>query len=97
MTTARHLRPVQSAAQRSKCEVVVQAVMAGPIEYRVQALTPLAGPGCGSISIRLGRVVIVLEDRQAYEAFERAWGQVQALVDKALPHLPPAPYKPRSH
>jgi hypothetical protein len=52
-------------------------------------------PPRGNISIRLGGVVLVLEGREAYEALQRAWAEAQALVDEALPQLPPPPYKPR--
>ncbi len=96
MSTARRLRsvPVPKPLQH-KCAVVVQAVLAGPVDYRVQAMTPLVGLGHGNISIRLGRVVLVLEDREAYEVVQRAWIEAQGLVDQALPQLPPPAYKPQ--
>ncbi len=72
---------------------MVQAVLGGSVDYWVQAMTPLVGPGHGTVSLRLGRVVLVLEDRQAYEAMRRAWQEVEAVVDEALPELPP--YRPR--
>jgi hypothetical protein len=96
MSTPRRLKSVPPpTALQQKCAVVVQAVLAGPVDYRVQAMTPLVGPGHGAISIRLGRVVLVLEDREAYEVVQRAWTEAQALVDQALPQLPPPAYKPR--
>lgn len=96
MTTARRLKAVPgSKDMQSKCGIVVQAVLAGPVETRVQAMTPVVGPGHGSISVRLGRVVVVLEDRPAYESLRRAWEQVEELVDQALPQLPRPAYKPR--
>ncbi len=75
---------------------MVQAVLGGSVDYRVQAMSPLVGPGHGAVSLRLGRVVLVLEDRQAYEAVRRAWQEVEAVVDQALPKLPAAAYRPRT-
>ncbi len=97
MSTPRRLRPVKPPTSADhKCNVVVQAVLGGSVEYRVQAMTPLVGPGHGAVSMRLGGVVLVLEDRQAYEALRRAWQEVEAVVDQALPELPPPAYRPRT-
>jgi hypothetical protein len=97
MSTPRRLRPVNPPTPVDhKCNIVVQAVLGGSVDYRVQAMTPLVGPGHGAVSLRLGRVVLVLEDRQAYEAVRRAWHEVEAVVDQALPELPPPAYRPRA-
>ncbi len=97
MSTPRRLRPVDPPGPADhKCNLVVQAVLGGSVDYRVQAMSPLVGPGHGAVSLRLGRVVLVLEDRQAYEAVRRAWQEVEAVVDQALPELPPPAYRPRA-
>jgi len=49
-----------------RCEIAAQAVMAGPQDYRVHGGNAQAtGRGHGVISIRVGRVLIYLEDREA--------------------------------
>lgn len=97
MTTARRLQAVPTrTSSEDGCRVLAQAVLSGPFEYQVQGVTPLAGPGRGHVSVRFGRVILVLEDREAYEAACRAWSQVEAVVDQALPRLPAPQYRPRS-
>ncbi len=88
MSLPRRLRTANAPEHDHTCRVVVQAVLAGPVEYAVQGMTPLAGPGHRRISIRLGRVVLVLQDRDAYEAMKRAWREAEAVADRALPELP---------
>lgn len=100
MTAPRHLRALpQSRGQKVldyRCDVISQCVLGGDIDFRVQAMSPVVGPGPGTISIRLGRVVLVLEDRDALEVLRTAVVQAVALVDRAFgPEMPPPAYKPR--
>ncbi len=65
-------------------------------EVRVQAVTPRAGPGHGQIAIRVGRLLLYLNDREALDSFVDAWQQAADLADKAFGVvLPPPAYKPR--
>ena len=65
-------------------------------EARVQAVTPLAGPGHGQIAIWLGRILTYINDREALVLLD-AWRQAADLGDKAFGVvLPPPAYKPRS-
>ena len=101
MTAPRRLAAVPGTSKRdahdARCRIAVQAVMEGMQEVRVQAVTPLAGPGHGQIAIRVGRVLIYINDREALDSFLDAWQQAADLGDKAFgPVLPPASYRPRS-
>ena len=101
MTASRHLKAVpRPKAERLldyRCDLITQAVLGGDIDFRVQAMSPVVGPGPGTISIRLGRVVLVIEDRDALDVLASACGQAQRLADRAFgPELPPPVYKPRA-
>lgn len=99
MTASRHLKAVPTRGQRLldyRCDLVTQAVLGGDVDFRVQALSPLAGPGHGTITIRLGRVVLVLADRDALTAVRTALGQAEAMATRAYgPEMPTPAYKPR--
>ena len=71
--------------------------MEGMQEVRVQAVTPPAGPGHGQIAIRLGRVLIHLNDREALDSLLDAWRQAVDLGDRAFGVvLPPVSHRPRT-
>ncbi len=100
MTAPRQLKAVPKVrGQRVldyRCDLVTQAVLGGDIDFRVQAMSPIVGPGLGTISIRLGRVVLVLEDRDALEVLRSAVLQAVDLANRAFgPEMPPPAYKPR--
>lgn len=100
MTASRHLKVVpRTRGQRVldyRCDLVTQAVLGGDIDFRVQAMSPIIGPGPGTISIRLGRVVLVIEDREALEVLRTAVLQAVELADRAFgADMPPPAYKPR--
>ena len=81
----------------TRCRVAAQAVMEGTQDVRVQALTPLAGPGHGQIAVRVGRVLVYVNDREALNSFLDAWQEAADLADKAFGVvLPPPAYQPRS-
>ena len=70
--------------------------MEGTQDVRVQALTPLAGPGHGQIAVRVGRVLIYLNDRDALNSWLEAWREASVMADKAFGVvLPPPAYQPR--
>ncbi len=100
MSTPRRLTAVPNAGKRDSdysCRVAAQAVMEGTQDFRVQALTPLAGPGHGQIAVRVGRVLIYVNDREALNSFLDAWQQAADLADKAFGVvLPPPAYKPKA-
>ncbi|GAC1611642.1 MAG: hypothetical protein NVS3B26_26550 [Mycobacteriales bacterium] len=43
-----------------RCDLITQAVLGGDIDFRLQAMSPVVEPGPGTISIRLGRIVLVI-------------------------------------
>jgi len=93
VTALRHLKAVpKTRGQRVldyRCDLVTQAVLGGDIDFRVQAMSPVVGPGPGTISIRLGRVVLVLEDRDALEVLRSAVLQAVELAGRAFgPKMP---------
>jgi len=56
-----------------RMQVATQAIFAGPQDHRVFAMTPEAtGRGYGHIAVRVGRILVYLEDRQALEAWTTA-------------------------
>lgn len=79
-----------------QCRVAAQAVMEGTQDYRVQAMTPLAGPGHGQIAVRVGKLLIYVNNREALHSLLDAWQEAADLADKAFGVvLPPPSYKPR--
>jgi hypothetical protein len=52
----------------------------------------LAGPGHGQIAVRVGRLLVYLNDREALESFTDAWRRAEALADKAFRPLDAASY-----
>ncbi len=100
MSSPRRLAAVPGTSKEKqhdhRCRIAVQAVMEGMQEVRVQTVTPLAGPGHGQIAVRVGRILLYLNDRQTLDSFLDAWQQAAELADKAFgPVLPPSPYRPR--
>ena len=92
-----------------RMQVATQAIFAGPQEHRVFAMTPEAsGRGYGHVAVRVGRVLVYLEDRQALEAWTTAISKaadLQAVVDHRrsghgrdvqAEDRPPPPESPRA-
>jgi len=79
-----------------RMQVATQAIFAGPQEHRVFAMTPQAtGRGYGYIAVRVGRVLVYLEDRDALQAWTTAIGKAADLADQAFgPDLPASRYQP---
>lgn len=100
MTSPRRLVAVPGTHKEKqhdyRCRIAVQAVLEGMQEVRVQAVTPLAGPGHGQITIRVGRILIYVNDREALDSFLDAWQRAADLKDQAFgPVLPPPAYTSR--
>ncbi len=67
-----------------RCQIAAQAVMAGVQDWRVSAQNAQAsGRGHGVISIRVGRVLIYLEDRDVLDCWAAAIQRAVELRDGA--------------
>jgi len=79
-----------------RMQVATQAIFAGPQDHRVFAMTPQAtGRGYGHIAVRVGRILVYLEDRDALQAWTTAIGKAADLADSAFgPDLPAGRYQP---
>jgi len=58
VTATRHLKAVRQTrseqALQYRCDLITQAVLGGDLDFRVQCMSPIVGPGPGTISIRPG-------------------------------------------
>jgi hypothetical protein len=64
------------------CEVIASARLRGDQEDRVQGMTSVASPtGKAHIALRVGRVLLDLEDRDALDALRRAVRKAERLAD----------------
>ena len=54
------------------------------------------GPGDGQIAVRVGRLLVYVNDREALESFLDAWHRAEALADTAVGPLDPSLYRRRS-
>ena len=84
------------ARPQPRMQVATQAIFAGPQDHRVSAMTAQAsGRGYGHIAVRVGRVLLYLEDRQALEAWTTAIAKAANLAAAAFgPDLPASRYQP---
>jgi hypothetical protein len=92
----RHLAVVKGRSTRvndNQFRVAAQAIVEGMQDIRVEAATPLAGPGHGQIAVRVGRLLVYVNDRDAMESFVDAWRRAEALADKAFGPLDPVEYR----
>ena len=94
-----HLRLVGGRLRvrpQPRMQVATQAIFAGPQDQRVSAVTAEAsGRGYGHIAVRVGRVLVYLEDRDALQAWTTAIGKAADLADAAFgPDLPTSRYQP---
>jgi hypothetical protein len=77
-------------AERFRHDVAAQAVMAGNQDIRVLAVSGAAsGTGKGHIAVRVGRILVYLEDRDALAAFRDAWKRADGLAEAAFGPLWP--------
>jgi hypothetical protein len=92
-----HLSAVRAEAIRTqdlRFRVAAQAIVEGTQDIRVAAATPLAGPGHGQIAVRVGRLLVYVNEREALDSFVDAWRRAEALADKAFGPQDPVPYRP---
>ncbi|WP_020578935.1 hypothetical protein [Actinopolymorpha alba] len=65
--------------------VAVQAIVSGDQDSRVQAVTADASPtGEPYVSVRVGRVLLYLEDRAALNAFAKAFDRARGYAEAAF-------------
>jgi hypothetical protein len=77
--------------------VAAQAMVTGMQDVSVCAATPLAGlTKHGQIAVRVGRLLVYVNDREALASFLDAWHQAEALADKAFGLSGSVVYRPRS-
>lgn len=74
--------------------VAAQAIVSGLQDIRVEAATPMAGPGHGQIAVRVGRLLVYVNDREVLDSSLDAWHQAEALADKAFGPVRPVVYRP---
>ena len=94
----RHLKSVPRTSTRindHQFRIAAQAIVEGMQDIRVEAATPLAGPGHGQIAVRVGRLLVYVSDREALDSFLDAWRRAEALADKAFGPTGPVAYRPR--
>jgi hypothetical protein len=65
-------------------------------DINVSAVPPLVGPGHGQISVRVGCLLIYVNDREALESFLDAWRRAEALADRTFGPLDPVRYRRES-
>jgi hypothetical protein len=64
------------------CQVIASARLRGDQEDRVQGVTAVASrTGEAHVALRVGGVLLYLEDRDALDALRRAVGKAEALAD----------------
>lgn len=63
------------------CRIAVQAVCGGVQRTNVRAFPEGAAPAKPHITVTVGRVIVVVEDRAALASFESAWSRAVALAD----------------
>jgi hypothetical protein len=96
-TSTRHLKVVRGRSTRindNQFRVAAQAIVEGMQDVQVEAASVLAGPGHGQIAVRVGRLLVYLNDREALESFVDAWRRAEALAETAFGPLDPGKYRP---
>jgi hypothetical protein len=74
-----------------RCDVAVQAVVIGNQDIKVLAVSACAsGNGVPHLAVRVGRILIYVEDREALNAFVDAWNRADAVADRAFGPLFPS-------
>lgn len=98
-TRPRHLRSLSAAgraALKYKCQVAAQANFAGTQDVRVQVASSIDGANRGIIAVRVGKVLVYVEDRDALASCLEAWHRAAEFANEAFgPVLPPPAYRPR--
>ena len=69
----------------TECRVAAQATVRGEQQFRVLGYTANASPtGRPYIAVRVGRVLIYVEDRAALDCFTQAWRKAERFADKVF-------------
>jgi len=87
MSRRPNLQLVRERPPEQKCSIAATVSMAGRQEVQVRGVTAMASPrGFGHVAIRVGRVLLYVEDRDALEALQEA---VRRAVEVAEPVFEP--------
>ncbi len=76
---------MSSSRSVSECRVAAQATARGEQQFRVLGYTAKASPtGKPYIAVRVGRVLLYIEDRAALDCFVQAWKKAERFGDKVF-------------
>ncbi len=68
-----------------RCMLAVQAIQAGPQDTRVSVVAPSGSTtGFGYVSVRVGRVLLVIEDQDALNSWKEALQEAEQVGRKHL-------------
>jgi hypothetical protein len=66
----------------TECRVAAQATVRGEQQFRVLGYTANASPtGSPYVAVRVGRILIYVEDRAALDCFAQAWRKAERFAD----------------
>lgn len=83
--------PTSSRTEDGDCRVVVQALCRGELETSVSAVPAYnSRNGNAHLAVRVGRVLVYVEDREALIAFTSAWRRAGRLGEALFPPVPDA-------
>jgi len=91
-----HLHAASGRSTRindNQFRVAAQAIVEGMQDINVMAATPSAGPGHGQIAVRVGRLLVYVNDRDAMDSFLDAWRRAEALADQVFGPLDAVEYR----
>jgi hypothetical protein len=78
--------PPTARQQRPACRVIAQAICVGPQDCKVMGYTAAtARSGQPYISVRVGQVLIYIEDRASLASFIDAFSQAHRLAERIFP------------
>jgi hypothetical protein len=70
--------------------IAAQVIFAGPQDYRVLAVPSRAArSGRSHVAIRIDRLLVYIEDREALESCVLAWGRAIELAERLFPPTEP--------
>jgi hypothetical protein len=80
--------PPTARQQRPACRVIAQAICVGTQERKVMGYTAAtARSGQPYISVRVGQVLIYIEDRAALASFIDAFSQAHRMAERVFPFV----------
>lgn len=94
VASRRNLRVVAGTGRppqpEHRCSIAASVTLAGRQDVAVRGVTQTADPrGHGHIAVRVGRVLIYLEDRDAFEALQEAVRRAAELTRPVFAPLDP--------